>query len=130
MIDRVKRHQSERGKYWKTVEEPIDISGVLDRLGNGASVILLDCLTLWMGNLFMNTMEMAAISTEIQKLTAALTRCPCPVIVVSNEVGMGIVPDNAMPRRYRDATGWANQAVAACASRVILTVAGIPWVIK
>jgi adenosylcobinamide kinase / adenosylcobinamide-phosphate guanylyltransferase len=130
MRDRVSRHQSERGKGWKTIEEPLDIGGVIDVHGGNASVILLDCLTLWMGNLFMRSMDMDAIRSETQKLTAALNRCPCPVIVVSNEVGMGIVPENALARAYRDAVGWVNQAVAACADRVILTVAGIPMVVK
>lgn len=130
MKDRVARHQAERGIGWQTVEEPLDIADAIDLYGNRATVILLDCLTLWMGNLFVDSLKVEKILTEINRLTDALKSCPCPVFVVSNEVGMGIVPDNAIARQYRDAVGWANQAVAACADRVILTVAGIPLVVK
>lgn len=130
MRERVARHRTERGEGWQTVEAPLDIADAIGIHGKKAAVIVLDCLTLWMGNLFVKSMEMEEISIEIDQLTAALTRCPCPVIVVSNELGMGIVPDNAMARKYRDAVGWTNQAVASCAQRVILTVAGIPMVLK
>lgn len=130
MRDRVARHRAERGSGWTTVEEPVHIARAIDTQGKTASVILLDCLTLWMGNLFMESTNMDLLLAHIGKLTEALDRCLCPVIVVSNEVGMGIVPDNALARQYRDVVGWTNQAVAAQADQVILTVAGIPMRIK
>ena len=127
---RVARHQSERGKEWATLEIPIHLAGAIKTESPQADVILVDCLTLWMSNLIMETAKQDEIDTFVGHLTDALAASQCPVIIVSNEVGTGIVPDNALARRYRDAAGWMNQAVAGVADRVILTVAGIPVDVK
>jgi len=130
MKQRVARHQSERGEEWSTLEVPIRLAETIKAESHQADVILVDCLTLWMSNLIMETVKQDEINTFVGHLTDALESTQCPVILVSNEVGSGIVPDNALARRYRDAAGWMNQAVAGVADRVILTVAGIPVDIK
>jgi adenosylcobinamide kinase/adenosylcobinamide-phosphate guanylyltransferase len=89
--------------------------------------VLVDCLTLWLSNL---TLADADIEAETARLEAALARIPAPVVLVSNEVGLGIVPDNALARRFRDAQGRLNQRMAARADRVVLMVAGLPLVVK
>ena len=130
MKQRVARHQSERGEEWSTLEVPIRLAETIKAESHQVNVILVDCLTLWMSNLFMETGEQDPIDKFVGYLTDALANSQCPVILVSNEVGAGIVPDNVLARRYRDAVGWMNQAVAGVADRVILTVAGIPVDIK
>ena len=131
MMQRVARHQSERGEAWSTLEIPIHLAEIIKTESTRADVIIVDCLTLWMSNLIVETGgEQDEIDTFVGHLTNALTEAQCPVILVSNEVGAGIVPDNALARRYRDAAGWMNQAVAGIADRVIHTVAGIAVVIK
>lgn len=130
MKDRVRRHQEERGGQWQPLEVPVDIAGAIQTHGAGADVILVDCLTLWVSNLFLETQEYDRVMTHARGLQNALESAPCPVILVSSELGMGIVPDNALARRYRDAVGGVNQVVAGCASQVILSVAGIPMTIK
>ncbi len=130
MKARVASHQAERGAKWSALEVPVQLAKSIRSESREADVILIDCLTLWMSNLFEKTMKYNDIATSIDHLTDALARTQCPVILVSNEVGSSIVPDNPLARRYRDAVGWMNQAVAKAADRVILTVAGIPLEIK
>jgi adenosylcobinamide kinase / adenosylcobinamide-phosphate guanylyltransferase len=130
MKDRVHRHQDERGSQWQALEVPVDIAGAIREHGAGADVILVDCLTLWVSNLFMESEDYDRTLSYALDLQEALKDAACPVILVSNELGMGIVPENALARRYRDAVGGVNQAVAKCAHRVILTVAGIPMTVK
>ena len=130
MKQRVARHQSERGEEWSVLEVPIRLAETIKAESHQADVILVDCLTLWMSNLIMETVKQGEIDTFVGHLTDALAITQCPIILVSNEVGTGIVPDNALARRYRDAAGWMNQAVAGVADRVILTVAGIPVDVK
>ncbi|MFH1707033.1 MAG: bifunctional adenosylcobinamide kinase/adenosylcobinamide-phosphate guanylyltransferase [Planctomycetota bacterium] len=130
MRDRVKRHQAERGKGWRTVEESVDLAGTLAREGRKADVIVVDCLTLWVSNLLLAGRDIDAIVRAADDLAAAVRACPVAVILVSNEVGGGVVPDNALGRAFRDAAGLVNQRVAAVCSRVELMVAGIPLAIK
>jgi len=130
MKSRVARHQAERGAMWTALEIPVRLDRAIRDESPRADVILVDCLTLWMSNLFAETMDTDKIHTSVTNLTDALAAARCPVILVSNEVGTGIVPDTALARQYRDAVGGMNQAVAAAADRVILTVAGIPVTIK
>ena len=92
--------------------------------------MLVDCLTLWINNLILNDDKPENIDNHIQKLTQSIEKIECPVILVSNEVGTGIVPENKLARLFRDITGFANQKVAACVDRVIWMVAGIPVKIK
>ncbi len=130
MQDRVQRHQAERGAGWKTVEVPLALPEALAENGREGRVILVDCLTLWISNLLLGGEEPAAVENRIAGLVKAVKAAACPVILVSNEVGSGVVPESKLGRWFRDLAGIANQSVAACAHKVILAVAGIPVVIK
>lgn len=130
MRDRVRKHQEDRGHRWTALETPVKVADAVREQSPKFDAILLDCLTLWMSNLLMETRDETALESEIQELIDALTAAKCPVIVVSNEVGTGIVPENALARQYRDLVGFTNQRVAASADRVVWTVAGIPVPIK
>jgi adenosylcobinamide kinase/adenosylcobinamide-phosphate guanylyltransferase len=130
MADRVRRHQEERGELWQTVDAPLDLARAVSDHGASADVMVVDCLTLWMNNLIMDERSDDAVSDAVAGLTEALSAVRCPVFLVSNEVGTGIVPENQLARRFRDLTGFTNQRMAACADRVIWMVAGIPVAIK
>lgn len=130
MKERVARHQADRDNTWSALEVPVRLDKAIQDESPRADVILIDCLTLWMNNLFSETDGQNEIDAHVRRLTDALAGAQCPIILVSNELGSGIVPENALARRYRDAVGWMNQAVAAAADEVILTVAGIPLFIK
>lgn len=130
MQDRVRRHQAERGAGWKTLEVPLALPEALVEHGRAGRVILVDCLTLWVSNLLLELEDPAAVENRITGMVEALQAAASPVIVVSNEVGSGVVPETKLGRRFRDLAGIANQSLAACADKVIWTVAGIPVVIK
>ncbi len=130
MKDRIERHQRERGDRWQTVEEPVNIAGALEQLGPDSDIVLIDCLTLWTSNLMMHHDANEEILNEMDRLVGIIRQPPCPVILVSNEVGLGIVPENQLARRFRDLAGWCNQKIAGACSRVIWMVAGIPVTIK
>jgi adenosyl cobinamide kinase/adenosyl cobinamide phosphate guanylyltransferase len=124
MTERIAAHRARRDTQWRTVEAPRDLVGAL-RPDNSAP-ILVDCLTLWLSNLMLAD---ADIEAEIDRLEAALVKT-ATVVLVANEVGSGIVPDNALARRFRDLQGILNQRIAARADRVVLVVAGLPLVVK
>ena len=126
MRARIADHRARRGADWRVVEAPRDLAGALMGLGEGGAV-LVDCLTLWLTNLMLADADLESESTRLQ---TALADIAVPVVLVSNEVGFGIVPDNALARRFRDAQGWLNQRMAAVAARVVLMVAGLPLVVK
>ena len=126
MTERIALHQARRGAGWQTIEEPFDLPGVLATLPEGRPV-LIDCLTLWLTNLLLAERDIPATTTA---LLAALSTAPGPVLCIANEVGLGIVPDNALARRFRDEAGRLNQAVAAVADRVVFIAAGLPLVLK
>jgi len=130
MDKRVAAHQAERGQDWQAIEEPLMIHETIEEASKTADVILVDCLTLWTSNLMFAEYDEPGIMNAIGLLIAALKQCPCPVFLVSNEVGYGIVPDNALARQFRDMAGLVNQKIAAMADRVVLTVAGIDLLIK
>jgi adenosylcobinamide kinase/adenosylcobinamide-phosphate guanylyltransferase len=130
MKQRVARHREERSRHWQTVEAPIHLPAAIAETGQEAGVILVDCLTLWINNLLMEKHDSEQILDQVQSLTRAVEAAACPIILVSNEVGTGIVPKNKLARLYRDLIGSANQAVAGCADQVIWMVAGIPVTIK
>ncbi len=130
MQTRVLNHQKERDEKWQTIETPVNIAGSILEESNAADVILLDCLTLWISNLLAEEKTDDAVFEDIKGLQHALKAAECPIILVSNEVGSGIVPENALARRYRDLTGYTNRRVASTVDRVIWTVAGIPVTIK
>ncbi len=127
MAERIDTHRSRRGVTWRTIEEPLDIAAVLARESRPGTVVLVECLTLWLSNL-MGAGRNIDIATE--GLIAALEQAAGPVVLVSNEVGAGIMPDNALARRYADALGVLNQRIAAVATRVVLVAAGQPLTLK
>lgn len=130
MKARVARHCAERGPGWTTVEAPLALSEAIAENARTGRVILVDCLTLWISNLLLETGAPAAVEARIPHLIRALAQAPCPVVLVANEVGAGIVPENKLARQFRDLAGTANQAVAAAANQVVWVVAGIPVTIK
>ena len=130
MEQRVQHHQQQRSDTWKTIEVPIFLPKAIDTYGVKGNALLVDCLTLWINNLIMHDQDPTKIDTHIAALTRSLEKIECPVILVSNEVGCGIVPENNIARRFRDIAGFTNQKVAGCADRVIWMVAGIPVKIK
>ncbi len=130
MEKRVEIHQQQRGKAWHTIEEPVLIYESIDRYGKDADVILVDCLTLWVSNLLMQSCDHDHILGNVDRLVHSLDQCACPVFLVSNEVGTGIVPENQLARCFRDFAGLVNQRIARAADRVVTTIAGIPVQIK
>lgn len=128
MRERVQIHKDRRGETWQTVEEPLDLASAI---GTAASEhgkpILVDCLTLWLSNLMGADRD---VDTETDLLAVALSECQTPVVMVSNEVGLGIVPENALARRFRDEAGRINQRLAQVADRVVFVAAGLPLAMK
>lgn len=128
MRDRIRQHRADRdGDGWQTIEEPLDLAGTIDRASGPDAVVLVDCLTLWLSNLMLAG---RAVDEESAGLLAVLAKAAGPVILVSNEVGLGIVPETPLGRAFRDAQGRLNQRVAALADRVIFMAAGLPLILK
>lgn len=127
MAARIAAHRAERGPAWTTIEEPHDLAGVLVREAAPDRVLVVDCLTLWLSN---RVFADADVEAEIARLVAALAEVGGPVVLVSNEVGLGIVPENALARRFRDLQGALNRRVAAACDRVTFVAAGLPLVLK
>jgi adenosylcobinamide kinase/adenosylcobinamide-phosphate guanylyltransferase len=130
MAARIAAHRARRNDHWQTLEEPHDLAAALDRIERGqleGGAVLVDCLTLWLSNRMLASADM---DLEIARLAEALARRQRPLVLVANEVGSGIVPDNALARRFRDLQGSLNQRVAAQADRVVLMVAGLPLFVK
>ena len=125
MAARIGAHRARRGDGWTTLEAPRDLAATLT--AHRKVPILVDCLTLWLSNLMMAD---APIEAEIDRLENALAQAAAPVVLVANEVGSGIVPDNALARRFRDLQGGLNQRIAAQADTVVLLVAGLPLMVK
>ena len=128
---RVQKHKEQRGNDFRALEEPVYLGKALAAAGQAPAVIVVDCLTVWVNNLF-HQMEDNAKAMQEQKdlFVQALTDCPSTVIIVTNEVGMGIIPENALARDFADALGRLNQQIAQLSDEVILMVSGIPSLIK
>jgi adenosylcobinamide kinase / adenosylcobinamide-phosphate guanylyltransferase len=127
MSGRIQEHRRRRGAMWRTLEAPLDLAAALSEAGGDCGVILIDCLTLWLSNIMLAGRDP---DTARAGLLAALSEAEKPVIAVSNEVGLGIVPDNPLARRFRDEQGRLNAEVAAIADRVVLMAAGLPLTLK
>lgn len=128
MAERIARHKLERGKLWTTHEVPRDLVGCLYNLdADRDAIVLVDCLTLWLTNLILADCD---VGREGDRLADFILGSTQPLFIVSNEVGLGIVPENALARRFRDEAGILNQKVAAAASSVVFMAAGLPMVLK
>ena len=130
MERRIARHRKDRGSDWTTIEEPTKLTETLASLKTNCEVVLIDCLTIWISNLLMDGETEEQIVSNTENLTEVMKKIGQSIVVVSNEVGSGIVPENKIARIYRDIAGIVNQKVAVCSDTVVLTVAGIPHVIK
>jgi adenosylcobinamide kinase/adenosylcobinamide-phosphate guanylyltransferase len=126
MAERIAHHRARRASAWQTLDAPHDLASALST-DPCAAPLLVDCVTLWLSN---RMLADADVETEMRGLEAALDGRAGPVVLVSNEVGSGIVPDNALARRFRDLQGQLNQRLAVRAERVVLVVAGLPLVVK
>ena len=145
MRDRIAKHQQQRGAGWETVDAPLDLANTLHSFSpsfrrkpgptadmgqgfrRGDETVVIDCITVWLGNLMHHERD---IGTEVAALCAALKLATADVVIVSNEVGLSIVPENAMARAFRDEQGLANQRLAEVADRVVFIAAGLPLKLK
>jgi adenosylcobinamide kinase/adenosylcobinamide-phosphate guanylyltransferase len=125
MRQRIAQHRARRGAPWQTLEVPLDLTDAVGGMRTGA--LMIDCLTLWLSNILLSQRD---IDAECDRLIAALEMAPGPIVAVSNEVGLGIVPDTPLGRQFRDAQGRLNQRVAAIADHVVLMAAGLPLSLK
>jgi adenosylcobinamide kinase / adenosylcobinamide-phosphate guanylyltransferase len=130
MAARIARHQESRPPEFHTIEAPVNVISAIAGIERRAAIAIVDCLTLWVSNLMRTYTADTAILGEADRLATAFRSASFPIVVVTDEVGMGIVPDNAMSRRYRDLLGWTNQKIAAVADEVILMVSGYPLKVK
>lgn len=130
MATRVEQHKKARGPEWETCEEPIEVVEKIGFYGDKAEVILLDCLTLWLSNLLIKWDDDLKVIDGINRLVAAVEESPASLILVTNEVGMGIVPVEPLARRFRDLAGMANRRVAEAVDTVVFMVSGIPLFLK
>jgi adenosylcobinamide kinase / adenosylcobinamide-phosphate guanylyltransferase len=130
MRERIAHHRASRSADFATIEEPIAIGAALLELASRADIVVVDCLTLWISNLLMARRSDEEILAEARGLASAVADAPFASIVVTDEVGSGIVPENALARRFRDLLGWTNQTLAQTAERVVLMVAGYPLRVK
>lgn len=126
MSERIARHRQERGPAWRTLEAPLDVAGALQGVG-AEDCAVVDCLTLWLNNLMFAERD---LETETATLLAAAAESACEVILVTNEVGMSIVPENALARRFRDEAGRMNRRAAERADEVVVMFAGLPLKLK
>jgi adenosylcobinamide kinase/adenosylcobinamide-phosphate guanylyltransferase len=127
MQARIAHHRLRRGDGWRTVEEPLELTPMLARECAKDCAVLVDCLTLWLSNLMHAGRD---AETEIQHLAEWLNHAPHPIVLVSNEIGLGLVPETPLGRRFRDAQGRLNQAVAAAVPNVVFVAAGLPLRLK
>lgn len=129
MDERVERHRARRGPSWQTIETPLDLVATLTDLQGEHKAVLVDCLTLWLSNLLLYTQGKRP-EHALEELCQFLGEVGYPLLLVSNEVGSGIVPENALARRFRDLAGYANQQIARACRAVTLLVSGLPLVLK
>jgi adenosylcobinamide kinase/adenosylcobinamide-phosphate guanylyltransferase len=127
MAERIAAHRARRGPFWRTIEIPLELAPVVLAEATPHRPVLVDCLTLWLSNLLMADRP---LDRETGELFRALRNVAGPVVLVANEVGMGLVPETPLGRKFRDAAGRLNQEVAALADRVVFVAAGLPLALK
>ena len=130
MAERIKKHQNERGKEWTTIEEPLDPTSVLRKKGDQPGCIVLDCITLWLSNMVMKDMTREIILQQVHEFIRECKNCASNIIVITNELGSGIVPMEPSARSFRDIAGETNQILAEEFDEVVNMVSGIPMTIK
>ncbi len=126
MVERIDEHKARRGSEWRTIEAPLDVCGAIVNQCESTSV-LFDCMTLWISNLMADERD---IVREVEQLCDVIGNLKCDLTIVSNEVGLGIVPENALARKFRDEAGRANQMIAAACNNVVFLAAGLPLNMK
>jgi adenosylcobinamide kinase/adenosylcobinamide-phosphate guanylyltransferase len=127
MVERIAHHRADRDMRWQTFEAPIALPEAIAKVAEQADAVLVDCLTLWLSNLLLDDSDLDAAT---EHLCHAVLVCPRPIALVANEVGLGIVPDNALARRFRDAAGRLNQFLAKHVDEVVFVAAGLPLQLK
>ena len=130
MAERIARHRARRGADWLTIEEPLDLAGAITALDGQVNALLVDCVTLWLTNLLLRHGDAMKVLGEVGSLTRVMAGLSIPLILVSNEVGMGIVPDNPLARTFRDLAGEANEMLAGAAEEVYVMFSGLPLKLK
>jgi len=131
MAKRIARHRGRRGADWQTVEEPLQVEQAILANDDRFSVLLLDCVTLWMSNLLFRCEGGAAEAlARVESFTGSFPLFKTPLVIVTNEVGMGIVPEHPLARSFRDLAGEANEMIAAAADEVYVTISGLPLKLK
>lgn len=130
MARRIERHRRKRGPEWRTVEEPYEVEEAVRQQLSAAGVIVIDCVTIWISNLLISGEDEERILERVDKLAEIISRKPANLIVVTNEVGSGIVPSNEISRKFRDLAGLANRKLAGACELAVLMAMGIPLVIK
>jgi len=130
MAERIARHQARRGPAWRTIEEPLDLAGGIRALEGNVNAVLVDCITLWLANLLMLHGDGAKALDEVKSLIRLVAGLKTPLLLVSNEVGMGIVPENGLARAFRDLAGEANELLAGAADEVYVVFSGLPLKLK
>lgn len=127
MADRIAKHREQRGPDWALIEEPLHLARVLREQVGAGDVVLVDCLTLWLSNLMGDEQD---IAVAVDELLAAIKICPGRIVFISNEIGWGIVPDNALARTFRDEAGRLHQRLSAQIDAVVAVIAGLPLMLK
>ncbi len=130
MDRRIALHLQSRGTGWLTVEEPLNLAGVLEENATGAEVFLVDCLTMWLTNMMMQDFSDEKIQGQVARLCETVADLSVSVVLVANEVGLGLVPESALGRRFRDLAGWTNQQMALACQQVVFVAAGLPMRLK
>ncbi len=130
MAERIARHRARRGPAWLTIEEPEDLAGAIRENDGRCNALLVDCVTLWLTNLLLKWGEVGPSMAEVERLVRLMPDVKTPLILVSNEVGMGIVPENALARAFRDLAGEANEMLARAADEVYVMFSGLPMKLK
>ena len=127
---RIRHHQESRGNGWETEEEPLRLVEAIENRAAATDIILVDCLTLWLSNCLLDDQSDDEIMQQVSSLSQAIQKLKTPLLLVANEVGLGLVPDSVLGRRFRDLAGWCNQQVAGCCQEVVFMAAGLPLRLK